>query len=130
MATAEDPKFLQWLKKYSLSESGKWMGEFAWEKVGIKRLPFQKEGIVTAFYTLLGNQIYIADDTSDNVFFAILVHEMKHAHQRHMKGWLLYLLEKAFFRKNLEKEAEEQEIASIDWLCEEQMKEFKKMSTV
>ena len=130
MATAEDPKFFQWLKKYSLSEKGKWMGEFAWERVGIKRLPFQKEGIVTAFYTFLGNKIYIADDESDNVFFAILVHEMKHAHQCHVKGWLLYLLEKAFFRKKLEKEAEEQEMASIDWLCEEQAKEFKNVSVV
>lgn len=92
-----------------------WMSAFNWRAVKIKELPFQKEGLVTAFYSVLNNTIYIAPDKSEAVFFGILVHEMYHAYQRYSMGLAKYLFQKTFCRRKLEDGAEYQEENAIEW---------------
>ena len=99
------------------AEINAWMSAFNWRAVKIKELPFQKEGLITAFYSVLNNTIYIAPDKSEAVFFGILVHEMYHAYQRHTMGLVKYLFQKTFCRRKLEAGAEDQEENAIEWYC-------------
>lgn len=54
--------------------------------------------------------------------FGTVVHEYTHANQYEEMGLLKYLFMKVFFRKKIEKEAEEQEAKACQWAYDKLIK--------
>lgn len=103
------------LEIFSRTDAGAFLNEFDYKSVQIEELPFQKEGLVTAYYTVFGDKVRIAPDDNESVYFGVLVHELYHVYQRYKYGLLPYLLLKAFFRCFLEKGAEDAELKAVEW---------------
>lgn len=112
------------LKKYA-NNNGHWLLTFDFEKIPVKELPYKMEGIVTAFYTILPQAIYIANDAVESVYFGTLVHELYHAYQRHTMGLIKYLLYKTFRRKKLEEPAKEAELDAVEWYGNMELQKMK-----
>ena len=103
------------LELYAQTDTGAWLNDFDYKSIEVAELPFQKEGLVTAFYTVFGDKIRIAPDDNEDVYFGVLVHELYHVYQRYKYGLIPYLLLKAFFRCFLEQAAEEAELKAVEW---------------
>lgn len=103
------------LEIFSQTDAGAFLNDFDHKSVKIEELPFQKEGLVTAYYSVISNKIRIAPDSNESVYFGILVHELYHVYQRYKYGLLPYLLIKALFRCFLEKGAEDVELKAVEW---------------
>lgn len=103
------------LEAFARTDAGAFLNEFDYKSVQIGELSFQKEGLVTAYYTVFGDKIRIAPDDNKDVYFGVLVHELYHVYQRYKYGLIPYLLLKAFFRAFLEKGAEEAELKAVEW---------------
>lgn len=103
------------LEIFSQTDTGSFLKEFDYKAVKIEELSFQKEGLVTAYYSVIGNKIRIAPDSNEDVYFGILVHELYHVYQRDRYGLVIYLLLKTFFRRLLEQGAEDVELKAVEW---------------
>ena len=114
-------------KIYEFSDSGRasWLHEFAWQKIPVKPLKFGVEGVVTAMYCSITDELKIADDRSDEVFFGSVIHELYHAYQRHTTGLVKYLLMKTFRRKKLEAPAKQAELDATQWYGDQRIKQWK-----
>lgn len=111
--------------EYSYSGKANWLHEFAWQKIPDEPLKFGVEGKVTAMYCAMTDELKIADDRSDEVFFGSVIHELYHAYQRHTTGLVKYLLMKTFRRKKLEAPAKQAELDATEWLGNQRIKQWK-----
>lgn len=90
------------------------------------------EGKRQAMYSALFDRLYVAPDKNAAVWFGSVVHELRHAYQRHRFGLLLYMLLK-IIRPVIERPAKKAELAATAWMCnkneeelEQKLKERKK----
>lgn len=111
--------------KYSDSGRAGWLNAFAWQKIPVKPMKICVEGKVTAMYCVMTDELKIADDRSDEVFFGSVIHELYHAYQRHAMGLVKYLLMKTFRRKKLEAPAKQAELDATEWLGDQRIKQWK-----
>ena len=81
---------------FSNTGAGAFLNTFHWKEIQIKEMNFSIEGVVTAMYCALTDTLKVAPDRADDVFFGSVIHELRHAAQRHASGFLLYLLKKTF----------------------------------
>lgn len=111
------------LKKYANS-NGHWLLTFDYHKIPIKRLPFKREGLITAMYIIMPEAVYVGGDKNNAVWFGSLVHELYHAYQRHKMGLCKYLFCKTFQRKKLEEPAKEAEFDAVQWYGDMKIEEM------
>ena len=111
--------------KYSDSGRASWLHEFAWQKIPVESLKFCVEGVMTAMYCAMTDELKIADDRSDEVFFGSVIHELYHAYQRHVMGLVKYLLMKTFRRKKMEAPAKQAELDATQWYGDQRIKQWK-----
>ena len=111
--------------KYADSGRADWLNEFAWQKIPDEPLKFGVEGVLTAMYCAMTDELKIADDRSDEVFFGSVIHELYHAYQRHGMGLVKYLLMKTFRRKKLEAPAKQAELDATEWLGDQRINQWK-----
>ena len=83
------------------------------------------EGKVQAMYSALFNRLYVAPDKSAPVWFGSVVHELRHAYQRHRFGLLLYMLLK-IIRPVVERSAKQAELDATAWMCRKNEEEHEK----
>ncbi len=74
------------------------------------------EGKRQAMYSALFDRLYVAPDKNAPVWFGSVVHELRHAYQRHRFGLLLYMLLKVV-RPVVEKPAKQAELDATEWMC-------------
>lgn len=113
------------IRKYYDSGRARWLHKFVWQKIPVKSLKFGVEGVMTAMYCAMTDELKIADDRSDEVFFGSVIHELYHAYQRHTMGLVKYLLMKTFRRKKLEAPAKQAELDATEWLGDQRIKQWK-----
>lgn len=82
-----------------------------------------EEGKRQAMYSALFDRLYVAPDKSAPVWFGSVIHELRHAYQRHRFGLLLYMLLK-IIRPVIEKPAKEAELDATAWLCKKNEEEL------
>ena len=111
--------------KYAYSWSASWLHAFAWQKIPVEPMKICVEGKVTAMYCAMTDELKIADDRSDEVFFGSVIHELYHAYQRHTMGLVKYLLMKTFQRKTLEAPAKQAELDATEWLGDQRINQWK-----
>lgn len=111
--------------EYSYSGKADWLRESYWEAIPIEPMKFGVEGVMTAMYCVMTDELKIADDQSDEVFFGSVIHELYHAYQRHTMGLVKYLLMKTFRRKKLEAPAKQAELDATEWLGDQRIKQWK-----
>ena len=102
------------LEIFFLTDTETFLNDFDYKSVQIEELQFQKEGFVTAYYTVFGDKIRITPDSNESAYFGILVHELYYMYQRYKYRLLLYLLLKVFFRCFLEKDAKDVELKVVE----------------
>lgn len=110
--------------KYADSGRAGWLHAFAWQKIPVEPMKICVEGKVTAMYCAMTDELKIADDRSDEVFFGSVIHELYHAYQRHTTGLVKYLLMKTFRRKALEAPAKQAELDATEWLGDLRIKHW------
>lgn len=105
------------LEDYAHIKEGKWLTEFDYKAVKLGKLPFVINGLFVAMYLAIFNKVLVEDPETTketfDVWFTDVVHEFRHAYQRHKYGLIGYLLRKIFMRKSIEKDAEN---ISLEWL--------------
>lgn len=114
------------ISEFSNTSAGAFLNTFHWKKIQIKEMNFSIEGVVTAMYCALTDTLKVSPDRADDVFFGSVIHELRHAAQRHASGLLLYLLKKTFLRSKLEEEAKTAELSATQWLGEKRIDEWRK----
>ena len=80
------------------------------------------EGKRQAMYSALFDRLYVAPDKNEAVWFGSVVHELRHAYQRHRLGLLLYILLK-IIRPVVEKPAKQAELNATEWMCRKREEE-------
>ena len=83
------------------------------------------EGKRQAMYSALFDRLYVAPDKSEAVWFGSVVHELRHAYQRHRFGLLLYMLLK-IIRPVVERPAKQAELDATAWMCRKKEEEHEK----
>lgn len=83
------------------------------------------EGKRQAMYSALFDRLYIAPDKNAAVWFGSVVHELRHAYQRHRFGLLLYMLLK-IIRPVVERPAKQAELDATAWMCRKKEEEHEK----
>lgn len=83
------------------------------------------EGRRQAAYSALLDRLYVAPDKNEAVWFGSVVHELRHAYQRHRFGLLLYMLLK-IIRPVIEKPAKQAELNATEWMCQANEEELEK----
>ena len=83
------------------------------------------EGKRQAMYSALFDRLYVAPDKSEAVWFGSVVHELRHAYQRHRFGLLLYMVLK-IIRPVIEKPAKKAELEATAWMCKKDEEELDK----
>ena len=111
---------------FSNTSAGAFLNTFPWKEIPVKEMKFSIDGIATAMYCALTDTLRIAPDRVDDVFFGSVIHELRHAAQRHASGLLLYLLKKTFLRSKLEEEAKTAELSATQWIGEKRIEEWRK----
>ena len=116
------------ISEFSNTSAGAFLNTFQWKEIQIKEMTFSIEGVVTAMYCALTDTLKVAPDSSDDVFFGSVIHELRHAAQRHDSGLMLYLLKKTFLRSKLEEEAKTAELSATQWIGEKRIEEWRKQN--
>ena len=83
------------------------------------------EGKRQAMYSALFDRLYIAPDKNAAVWFGSVVHELRHAYQRHRFWLLLYMLLK-IIRPVVERPAKQAELDATKWLCKKNEEEHER----
>lgn len=103
------------LTEYEQTESGAWLRKTPWRGMEVRNMT-GVEGKRQAMYSALFDRLYVAPDKNAPVWFGSVVHELRHAYQRHRFGLLLYMLLK-IIRPVIEKPAKKAELDATEWLC-------------
>lgn len=103
------------LIEYEQTSGGAWLRETPWRDMEVRSMT-GVEGKRQAMYSALFDRLYVAPDKSEAVWFGSVVHELRHAYQRHRFGLLLYMLLK-IIRPVVEKPAKQAELDATAWLC-------------
>lgn len=112
------------LTEYEQTSAGAWLRETPWRRVDLRSMTGE-EGKRQAMYSALFDRLYVAPDKSAPVWFGSVVHELRHAYQRHRFGLLLYILLK-IIRPVIEKPAKEAELDATEWMCQVNEEELEK----
>ena len=115
------------LSEYEQTESGAWLRETPWRGMEVRSMTGE-EGKRQAMYSALFDRLYVAPDKNAPVWFGSVVHELRHAYQRHRFGLLLYMLLK-IIRPVIEKPAKQAEFDATEWLCQVNEEELEKRLT-
>lgn len=86
------------------------------------------EGKRQAMYSALFDRLYVAPDKNAPVWFGSVVHELRHAYQRHRFGLLLYMVLK-IIRPVVERPAKQAELNATEWMCQANEEELEKRLT-
>lgn len=103
------------LAEYGQTSGGAWLRETPWRRIELRSMT-GVEGKCQAMYSALFDRLYVAPDKNAPVWFGSVVHELRHAYQRHRFGLLLYMLLK-IIRPVIEKPAKEAELDATEWMC-------------
>lgn len=117
-------KFTELLSEYEQTSGGAWLRETPWRGMELRSMTGE-EGKRQAAYSALFDRLYVAPDKSAPVWFGSVVHELRHAYQRHRFGLLLYMLMK-IIRPVIEKPAKEAELDATEWMCQVNEEELEK----
>ncbi|UKI34040.1 MAG: hypothetical protein L6W00_11960 [Lentisphaeria bacterium] len=112
------------LAEYEQTFSGAWLRKTPWRNIELRSMS-GTEGKVQAMYSALFDRLYVAPDKSEAVWFGSVVHELRHAYQRHRFGLLLYMLLK-IIRPVVERPAKQAELEATEWLCRKNEEEHEK----
>ena len=112
------------LTEYEQTSTGAWLQETPWRRVDLRSMN-GVEGKRQAMYSALFDRLYVAPDKNEAVWFGSVVHELRHAYQRHRFGLLLYMLLK-IIRPVIERPAKKAELNATEWLCEKNEEELER----
>lgn len=112
------------LAEYEQTFSGAWLRKTPWRNIELRSMS-GTEGKVQAMYSALFDRLYVAPDKSEAVWFGSVVHELRHAYQRHRFGLLLYMLLK-IIRPVVERPAKQAELDATAWMCRKKEEEHEK----
>lgn len=112
------------LGEYEQTESGAWLRDTPWRNMELRGMT-GIEGKRQAAYSALFDRLYVAPDKNEAVWFGSVVHELRHAYQRHRFGLLLYMLLK-IIRPVIERPAKQAELDATEWLCKKNEEEHAK----
>ena len=112
------------LAEYEQTFSGAWLRETPWRNIEVRSMT-GVEGKRQAMYSALFDRLYIAPDKNAAVWFGSVVHELRHAYQRHWFGLLLYMLLK-IIRPVIEKPAKQAELDATAWMCKKNEEKHEK----
>ena len=115
------------LSEYEQTESGAWLRETPWRGMEVRSMTGE-EGKRQAMYSALFDRLYVAPDKSEAVWFGSVVHELRHAYQRHRFGLILYMMLK-IIRPVIERPAKKAELDATAWLCKKNEEELEKRLT-
>ena len=110
------------LTEYEQTSGGAWLQETPWRGMEVRSMTGE-EGKRQAMYSALFDRLYVAPDKSAPVWFGSVVHELRHAYQRHRFGLLLYMLLK-IIRPVIERPAKKAELEATAWLCKKNEEEL------
>ena len=112
------------LSEYEQTSGGAWLRETPWSVMEVRSMTGE-EGKRQAMYSALFDRLYVSPDKSKAVWFGSVVHELRHAYQRHRFGLLLYMLMK-IIRPVVEKPAKQAELDATAWLCKKNEEELER----
>lgn len=112
------------LAEYEQTSGGAWLHETPWRRIELRSMT-GVEGKRQAMYSALFDRLYVAPDKNVAVWFGSVVHELRHAYQRHRFGLLLYMLLK-IIRPVIEKPAKQAELDATAWMCRKNEEEHEK----
>ena len=112
------------LTEYEQTSGGAWLQETTWRGMELRSMT-GIEGKRQAAYSALFDRLYVAPDKNAPVWFGSVVHELRHAYQRHRFGLLLYMLLK-IIRPVVEKPAKEAELEATEWMCKKNEEELER----
>lgn len=112
------------LAEYEQTSGGAWLQKTQWRNMELRSMT-GVEGKRQAMYSALFDRLYVAPDKNAAVWFGSVVHELRHAYQRHRFGLLLYMLLK-IIRPVIEKPAKQAELEATEWMCRKQEEEHEK----
>lgn len=112
------------LAEYEQTATGEWLQKTPWRNMELRSMT-GVEGKRQAMYSALFDRLYIAPDRNAAVWFGSVVHELRHAYQRHRFGLLLYMLLK-IIRPVVERPAKQAELDATAWMCRKQEEEHEK----
>lgn len=112
------------LSEYEQTATGEWLQKTPWRGMELRSMT-GVEGKRQAMYSALFDRLYVAPDKSAPVWFGSVVHELRHAYQRHRFGLLLYMLLK-IIRPVIERPAKKAELDATAWLCKKNEEELER----
>lgn len=112
------------LSEYEQTATGEWLQKTPWRGMEVRSMTGE-EGKRQAMYSALFDRLYVAPDKSAPVWFGSVVHELRHAYQRHKFWLLLYMLLK-IIRPVIERPAKKAELDATAWLCKKNEEELEK----
>ena len=115
------------LSEYEQTATGEWLQKTPWRGMELRSMT-GVEGKRQAMYSALFDRLYVAPDKNAPVWFGSVVHELRHAYQRHRFGLLLYMLLK-IIRPVVEKPAKKAELNATEWLCKKNEEELERKLT-
>ena len=115
------------LSEYEQTATGEWLQKTPWRGMEVRSMTGE-EGKRQAMYSALFDRLYVAPDKSKAVWFGSVVHELRHAYQRHRFGLLLYMLLK-IIRPVIERPAKKAELEATEWLCKKNEEELERKLT-
>ena len=115
------------LSEYEQTATGEWLQKTPWRGMEVRSMTGE-EGKRQAMYSALFDRLYVAPDKNAAVWFGSVVHELRHASQRHRFGLLLYMLMK-IIRPVIERPAKQAELDATAWLCKKNEEELEKRLT-
>ena len=116
--------FTELLSEYEQTSGGAWLQETPWRGMEVRSMTGE-EGKRQAMYSALFDRLYVAPDKNAPVWFGSVVHELRHAYQRHRFGLLLYILLK-IIRPVIERPAKKVELDATAWLCKKNEEELER----
>lgn len=114
------------IAEYADSITGCWPECFDWQKVKIKPMKLNIEGLITAVYLTATNTIKVSSDKDERVWFGSLIHELYHAYQRDQYGLAKYIFKKTFNRSDFEEPAKQAELNATEWIGDYKIKQWQK----
>lgn len=115
------------LTEYEQTSGGAWLQETPWRGMAVRSMT-GVEGKRQAMYSAPFDRLYVAPDKNAPVWFGSVVHELRHAYQRHRFGLLLYMLLK-IIRPVIERPAKKAELDATAWLCKKNEEELDRKLT-
>lgn len=112
------------LAEYGQTSGGAWLQKTPWRNMELRSMT-GVEGKRQAMYSALFDRLYVAPDKNAAVWFGSVVHELRHAYQRHRFGLLLYMMLK-IIRPVIEKPAKQAELDATAWMCKKNEEEHEK----